>query len=132
MNLWKQGCIFAGLFLCSLLLAGAAPQKDQAGKVNMATLAQAAEGDAAKGKQVFQDNCAICHSAETDEMIVGPGLKGLFKWPPHKLSDGTEHKEHTVEIIRKQVTEGGGAMAPMGEVISAEQTTDVVAYLKTL
>jgi mono/diheme cytochrome c family protein len=98
----------------------------------MATPAQAAEGDAAKGKQVFQDNCAICHSAETDEMIVGPGLKGLFKWPPHKLSDGTEHKEHTVEIIRKQIAEGGCAMSPMGEVRSAEQITDVIAYLKTL
>ncbi|HEY7679309.1 MAG TPA: cytochrome c [Terriglobia bacterium] len=122
MKLWKQGCIFAGLFLCSLLLAGAAPQAEPA----------AAAGDAAKGKQVFQDNCSLCHSAETDEMIVGPGLKGLFKWPPHKLSDGTEHKEHTDEIIRKQIVEGGGAMAPMGEVVSAEQVNDLIAYLKTL
>ena len=132
MNLWKQGCIFAGLFLCSLLLAGAAPQKDQAGKVNVATPAQAAEGDAAKGKQAFQDNCAICHSAETDEMIVGPGLKNLFKWPPHKMSDGTEHKEHTVEIISKQIKEGGGSMPPMGDALNAEQMNDLIAYLKTL
>lgn len=132
MNFWKIGSAVAGLFLLSLLLASAASPPEKAPEVRLASLAQAAEGDAAKGKQVFEENCALCHSADTEEMIVGPGLKGLFQWPPHKLSDGTEHTEHTVEIIRKQVVEGGGAMAPMGEILSAEQVTDVVAYLKTL
>jgi mono/diheme cytochrome c family protein len=64
--------------------------------------------------------------------LVGPGLKGLFKWPPHKLSDGTEHTEHTVEIIRNQITQGGGAMAPMGDMLSAEDLDNLIAYLQTL
>src|SRR5690349_16547950 len=85
-----------------------------------------AAGDAAKGKAVFESNCAFCHNAESDEAIVGPGLKGLFKWPAHKLSDGTEHKEHTVDIIKNQVQNGGGGMAPMGEQVKGEDLDNLL------
>lgn len=91
-----------------------------------------AAADAAKGKTIFADNCAFCHNAESNEALVGPGLKDLFKWPAHKMSDGTEHKEHTVEIIKKQVSEGGGAMAPMGETVNGQALDDLIAYLQTL
>ena len=91
-----------------------------------------AKGDAAKGKDVFATNCALCHNAESADVLVGPGLKGLFHWPPHKLSDGTEHKEHTVEIIRKQIVEGGGAMMAVGAGLSAQELQDLIAYLQTL
>lgn len=91
-----------------------------------------AAGDAAKGKNVFNDNCAFCHSAETSDAGVGPGLKDLFKWPAHKLSDGTEHKEHTVDVIKNQVTNGGGGMAGMGEQVKGEDLDNLLAYLQTL
>jgi mono/diheme cytochrome c family protein len=91
-----------------------------------------ADGDVAKGKEVFDTNCALCHNAESEEALVGPGLKGLFKMPPHKLSDGTEHKEHTVEVIKNQVVNGGGAMAPMGEQVKGEDLDNLLAYLQTL
>ena len=90
------------------------------------------QGDAARGRQVFEANCLLCHSAETDEMIVGPGLKGLFHWPPHALSDGAEHKEHSVDVIRKQIREGGGNMAPVGATLSDQEMADLIAYLQTL
>jgi mono/diheme cytochrome c family protein len=32
-------------------------------------------GDVAKGESIFKNNCAQCHAA-TDEVVVGPGLKG--------------------------------------------------------
>ena len=117
---------FSGMMLLlSLLLAGAnaasSQQKDDPKK-----------GDAANGKGIFEENCAICHNADSDEAKVGPGLKGLYHWPPHKLSDGTEHKEHTDEIIRKQIVEGGGAMAPVGGSLSDQELADLLAYLKTL
>ena len=38
-----------------------------------------ASGDAAKGKATFEDNCAVCHNADSAEKKGGPGLKGLFK-----------------------------------------------------
>lgn len=40
-------------------------------------------GDAAAGKTLFTNNCAQCH-AVTDEVIVGPGLKGVLQRTPGK------------------------------------------------
>ena len=37
--------------------------------------APAGGGDVAKGESIFKGSCANCHSA-TDEVVVGPGLKG--------------------------------------------------------
>ena len=34
--------------------------------------------DQALGEQIFKNNCATCH-ATTDEVVVGPGLKGIVK-----------------------------------------------------
>src|SRR5581483_11178028 len=81
-----------------------------AGQPPPAQRASVVRGDAGRGKQVFEENCSLCHDPTSDQAGIGPGLKGLFQWPPHKLSDGTEHAKHTVELIRKQVTQGGGQM----------------------
>ena len=86
-------------------------------------------GDAARGKEVFEAQCQICHEANSEEMLVGPGLKGLFK--RHKLPDGAEH-EHAEAAIREQIVNGGGAMPPMGSALSDEQLDDLIAYLQTL
>ena len=89
-------------------------------------------GDPARGKDIFEAHCALCHDPTSDVEIVGPGLKGLFQWPSHELSDGTQHASHGVEVIRNQIVEGGGAMAPMGASISEEELADLVSYLQTL
>ena len=33
-------------------------------------------GDAAKGKDVFESNCAVCHNADSDREEDGPGPEG--------------------------------------------------------
>lgn len=91
-----------------------------------------AGGDAGRGKAVFDANCSNCHAAESDEEIVGPGLKSLFGWPAHRGADGSEHPRHTVPMIRKQVMDGGGAMAPMGDAVSGQALEDLLTYLQTL
>lgn len=123
----KHGGLFGGVCLtaaaAALLTFSSAPK---------AASQPVQAGDAVKGKTVFNDNCAFCHSAETSDAGVGPGLKDLFKWPEHKLSDGTEHKEHTVDIIRNQVVNGGGGMTGMGEQVSGEDLENLLAYLQTI
>ena len=36
-------------------------------------------GNADKGKDIFEQNCGVCHNADSTERKMGPGLKGLFK-----------------------------------------------------
>ena len=135
MKLWKSIGFLAVLVVFALYLAGAAPQETKKGKDSKAESGgkkEASKGDSAKGKEVFEANCAICHNADSEEDKVGPGLKGLFKKPPHKMADGTEHKEHTVATVRKQIMEGSSAMPPVGASLSEKEVDDLIAYLQTL
>jgi cytochrome c5 len=89
------------------------------------------KGDAAKGKEIFEENCEICHEV-SDQDKVGPGLKGISMKGPHKLSDGTEHKDHSPEVLHKQIVQGGGAMPPVGASFSDKEVDDVIEYLMKL
>lgn len=85
------------------------------------------KGDATKGKSVFEDNCAVCHNADSDEKKMGPGLKGLFK--KDKLVNGKKPSDAVVlDIINK----GGGGMPAFADQLTDEEKADVLAYLKTL
>jgi cytochrome c len=94
-----------------------------------AGIAPAAEkkGDAAKGKEVFQQQCVVCHNAESTEKKMGPGLKGLFKH--EKLVNGKKPGDATV---RAKIEEGGNGMPSYREILSDDEKNAVVAYLKTL
>ena len=83
--------------------------------------------DAAKGKQTFQAQCAVCHNTDTDEKKMGPGLKGLFKKP--KLTNG---KKMSDAAVRTKIDEGGNGMPAYKDMLSDQEKSDVVAYLKTL
>ena len=90
-------------------------------------LAAPAGGDAAKGKAVFEDNCAVCHNADSDEKKMGPGLKGLFK--KAKLKNGKPVTEANVKAI---LNAGGNGMPAYSDMLSDEERANVLAYLKTL
>ena len=85
-----------------------------------------AKGDAAKGKEVF-DQCAVCHNADSDEKKTGPGLKGLFS--KDKLTNG---KKPTEANIRAKIDEGGNGMPAYKDLLSDQEKDDLIAYLKTL
>ena len=89
-------------------------------------LAQKKSGDAAKGKEVFEQ-CGVCHNADSDEKKMGPGLKGLFK--KEKMTDG---KKPTEENVRNKVNAGGNGMPAYEEMLTAEEKDHLIAYLKTL
>ena len=84
-------------------------------------------GDATKGKAVFEDNCAVCHNADSDEKKMGPGLKGLYK--KAKLKNGKAPTDATVGAI---VKDGGNGMPAYADMLSDEERVNVLAYLKTL
>ena len=113
MRNWMVGCA-AGAMLVAGLTAGLNAQD------------KAKPGDAAKGKEVF-DQCSVCHNADSTETKVGPGLKGLFKTA--KLVNG---KPVTGANVREKINEGGNGMPSYGDQLSAQDKNDVIAYLKTL
>jgi cytochrome c2 len=84
------------------------------------------KGDAAKGKDVFEQ-CSVCHNADSDEKKMGPGLKGLFK--KDKMVNG---KKPTEANIRSRVDEGGNGMPAYKDMLSDTEKDDLIAYLKTL
>ena len=83
-------------------------------------------GDAAKGKEVFEQ-CGVCHSADTEEKKMGPGLKGLYK--KAKMANGQKPTDATILAL---VNKGKGAMPAFADVLSADEKSDLLAYLKTL
>lgn len=86
----------------------------------------AQKGDAAKGKEVF-DQCAVCHNADSTDAKIGPGLKGLFKRP--KLASGKAVNDANV---LGQINDGGNGMPAYKDILSDADKANVLAYLKTL
>ena len=86
----------------------------------------AQKGDAAKGKEVF-DQCSVCHNSDSTEVKMGPGLKGLFKRA--KLNSGKPVSEANV---LNQINEGGNGMPAYKDILSDAEKANVIAYLKTL
>lgn len=85
-----------------------------------------AAGDAAKGKETFEQ-CAVCHNVDTPEQKMGPSLKGLFK--RKALKSGKAVSDATVLA---QINAGGNGMPAYQDMISAEEKTNLLAYLHTL
>ena len=87
----------------------------------------AQKGDAAKGKEVF-DQCSVCHNSDSADVKVGPGLKGLFK--KDKMS--TTGKAPTDANVTAKINEGGNGMPAYKDILSDADRANVIAYLKTL
>jgi mono/diheme cytochrome c family protein len=98
-----------------------------AGAMGILMAGQVFAADAAKGKSTFEDNCAVCHNADSTERKMGPGLKGLFKH--EKLANGKAVNEGNVTGM---INEGGNGMPPFADVLTKAEKDDIVAYLKSL
>jgi cytochrome c len=85
------------------------------------------KGDAAKGKEVFAQ-CAGCHSADTTDKVVGPGLKGLFK--KGKLESNGK-PANDANVLAK-INEGGNGMPSYKDMLTDDEKANLIAYLKTL
>ena len=135
----KNNSIFLGAFAFVVLTAGPGRSREahphntfrEAG-AKKKPVALASKGNPANGSSLFEKHCQTCHEVKSNKKKVGPGLKGLFKWPEHKMADGTVMTRHDEPTIRKQVEEGSSAMPPMKGVLSKQELDDLIAYLRTL
>ena len=88
----------------------------------------AQKGDAAKGKEVFENNCAVCHNSDSTEVKMGPGFKGLFK----RDKMVTTGKAPTEANVLAKINEGGNGMPAYKDILADDEKAHVIAYLKTL
>lgn len=113
----------AALGLCGFAFAQEPPTKKAgpggAGKTSAA---------AARGKEIFEQKCAVCHYADSDAKKIGPGLKGISKRGTFTVNNN----KVTDENLKTWIENGDTLMPPFKEVLEAPQIRDVVAYVKTL
>lgn len=106
-------------------------KSQESGEVSLAEAAP--QGDPAKGKEIFQANCAACHGPEGK----GDGAAAAALDPkPRNLSDAaymsTLNNDHLVKVI----SEGGASvgkspmMAAWGGILSNDDISNVIAYLR--
>ncbi|HLH42383.1 MAG TPA: cytochrome c [Bryobacteraceae bacterium] len=100
-----------------------------AGGVLLASAVAFGAGDAGKGRDIFDQNCFVCHNADSADAKIGPGLKGLFKKAElankKKVSDAS-----VLDFINKGSSEKG--MPAFADILSDTEKADLIAYLKTL
>ena len=87
-----------------------------------------AAGDAAKGKAAFEENCSVCHNADSTERKMGPGLKGLFK----KAKLDSNGKAPSDGTVIEKINEGGNGMPPYKDTLTDAERANIIAYLKSL
>jgi mono/diheme cytochrome c family protein len=114
----------AALGLCGFVFA-----QDQPAKKSAASgAAKSSPAAAARGKEVFDKKCAVCHYADSDAKKIGPGLKGIAKRGTFTVNSN----KVTDESLKTWIENGDTLMPPFKEVLEAPQIKDVVAYVKTL
>jgi mono/diheme cytochrome c family protein len=115
-----------GLMMSAGLVLGQEKGKGGKGKGGAAPV-----GDVAKGKDVFAANCAVCHKSDSEERVVGPGLKGLSKHA--MLVTGKPVTDANINSILNDGTANG--MPPFGPPVDAasrQERADIIAFLKSL
>ena len=94
--------------------------------IGLTAIADDNKGDPAKGKEVFEQ-CGVCHNTDSTEKKMGPGLKGLFS--KEKMANG---KAPTEANVRAKINEGGNGMPAYADMLTDQEKSDLIAYLKTL
>lgn len=106
--------------LCELL------PSDDGGKVG--------PGDIARGKAIFYEHtarCVLCHMVKNEGSTVGPALDGIA------TRSTAEYRRESLLEPSKVLAKGFenltlSPMPPMGDIFSAQEIEDILAYLNTL
>jgi len=91
------------------------------------------KGDAAKGKETYNNTCTACHGPEGK----GDGVASAALDPkPRDLSNGEYVSTLSNEHLYKVISEGGASvglsplMAAWGGVLSEQDIWNVIAYIR--
>jgi mono/diheme cytochrome c family protein len=119
------------MMICSAALAIAAAAVAQDAPAKKSTAGNGAKPSAAavaRGKDIFDKKCAVCHYPDSDAKKIGPGLKDISKRGTFTVNGN----KVTEDSLRTWIENGDSLMPPFKEVLEAPQIKDVVAYVRTL
>jgi mono/diheme cytochrome c family protein len=121
---------FLILGIATLAVAGAVLAQDPPAKKTPPAAAdkKASPAAVARGKEVFDKKCGICHFADSDAKKIGPGLKGIGKRGTFTVNNN----KVTEESLKTWIENGDSLMPPFKDVIDDAQIKDVIAYVKSL
>lgn len=80
-----------------------------------------------RGYNIYQQQCAQCHNANSEKPLHGPGLQGIFKKP--YLPSGAPAND---DRVRAAILQGRNMMPGYANVLNDQQVNDLLAYLHTL
>jgi mono/diheme cytochrome c family protein len=81
-----------------------------------------AAGKADAGAASFKRYCAGCHSVDPEHKLMGPTLCSEMR--------GLHRK--TTKDVRDIIVQGNGHMPRFGSLLSEQELTDLLAYIRTL
>jgi cytochrome c len=123
--------LFQGLLvgMAALAVSGALfAQNEHPAKTAKKSAGGANGAAVARGKELFESKCAICHYADNDQKKIGPGLKGISKRGTFTVNNN----KVTDETLKTWIENGDTLMPPFKDVLEPAQIKDVIAYVKTL
>jgi mono/diheme cytochrome c family protein len=82
----------------------------------------------ATGRKIYDDHCDRCHRPYSTKGRKGPGLKGIFRNKYLPQTGLPANDDRVTDIIRN----GRPDMPGYGQVMSAQDIQDLLAYLHTL
>jgi len=130
-RIYRLFLLFAALFLVTFCAEKSSTEKEATVQGRWFTRHQFDVG-----KQVFLNHCASCHGAKAQGTVQDwkqPNPDGSFPPPP---LDGSAHAwHHSLEVLAKQIKEGGrqlgGTMPAFGDSLSDEEVIAVIAYFQS-
>jgi cytochrome c len=126
----KRSLVVVGILVGCALVAGS---RMVLGQENGKKSGGSAKGGAnaaavARGKELFQQKCVLCHYDTSDQKKIGPGLKGLNKRGTFTVNGN----KITDETLKTWIENGDQLMPPFKDVLEPGQIKDVIAYVRTL
>jgi mono/diheme cytochrome c family protein len=119
---------FMMLGIAALAVAGAVFAQDPPPAKAPAKKTGGNSAAAARGKDLFEKKCGICHYADSDAKKIGPGLKGISK----RRTFTVNNNKVTDETLKAWIENGDTLMPPFKDVLEPAQIKDIIAYVKTL
>lgn len=83
--------------------------------------------DIERGTKLFRADCAGCHTADSTDTVVGPGLKGILKRKTLPVSG----REAVPANVYRQLRSPYAEMPNFSKMLTDDQVFDIIAYLNT-